>query len=107
MFVTSLSSASSGGEDENIDNETEIHLLCLLIAIGIMLAGSIYPLLFAKANGTANHGLAMVLFWAMSAGFVRGVGFIPRAWIWRIFFSGWSCLAGLLLGAVLLIKAGI
>jgi len=78
-----------------------IHLPSLLVALAIMLAGSIYPLLFAGADGRADHGLAMALFWAMSAGFVRGVGFIPRARVWHLFFSGWSCLAGLLLAAVL------
>ena len=45
--------------------------------------------------------LAMALFWAMSAGFVRGVGFVPRLWVWRALFSGWSCAAALLLAAVL------
>ena len=101
MSAPPLDSASTG----NVENSA-IHLPCLLTAIGIMLVGSVYPLLFAKANGAADHGVAMALFLAMSAGFIRGVGFIPRAWIWRILFSGWSCLAGLLLGAVLLIKAG-
>ncbi|MDP2066968.1 MAG: cyd operon YbgE family protein [Burkholderiaceae bacterium] len=27
----------------------------------------------------------------MSAGFVRGVGFVPRVRIWRWLFSGWAC----------------
>ncbi len=78
-----------------------IHLPCLLTAIAIMLAGSIYPLLFAGADGKASHGLAMALFWAMSAGFVRGVGFVPRARLWRLLFSGGACLAGLLLAGAL------
>jgi predicted membrane protein len=43
----------------------------------------------------------MALFWAMSAGFVRGVGFVPRRWIWRAIFSGWACAAALLLATVL------
>ncbi|MBK5207233.1 MAG: hypothetical protein JJD98_18090 [Polaromonas sp.] len=64
-----------------------------------MLGGSVYPLLFVGTHGEADHGLAMALFWAMSAGFVRGVGFMPRAWGWRLLFSGWSCLTGLLLAA--------
>ena len=78
-----------------------IHLPCLLAAIAIMLAGSINPLLFTGADGKASHGLAMALFWAMSAGFVRGVGFVPRARLWRLLFSGGACLAGLLLAAAL------
>lgn len=76
-----------------------IHLPCLLVALAIMVGGSVYPLLFAAADGRADHGLASALFWAMSAGFVRGVGFVPRAQPWRLLFSGWACAAGLLLAA--------
>jgi predicted membrane protein len=38
----------------------------------------------------------------MSAGFVRGVGFIPRARIWRWLFSGWAC--GIALISALLLR---
>ena len=76
-----------------------IHLPSLIAALSIMLGGSIYPFLMMRADGTANHALALALFWAMSAGMVRGVGFVPRAWVWRLLFSGWSCLAALLLAA--------
>ena len=69
----------------------------LLVAIAIMLVGSIYPLLFTGANGKADHGLAMALFWAMSAGLVSGVGFVPQAVVWKLMFYGWSCGAALLL----------
>jgi len=78
---------------------SHVHLPSLLAALAIMLVGSIYPLLFADAAGKADHGLAMALFWAMSAGLVRGVGFVPRWGVWRWLFSGWACAAGLLLTA--------
>jgi predicted membrane protein len=68
--------------------------------LALMLAGTAYPLVFARADGRADHGLAMLLFWAMSAGFVRGVGFIPRHRAWRLLFSGWACLAALALAAL-------
>lgn len=73
----------------------------LAVALLIMVGGTLYPPLMADAAGKADHNLAMTLFWAMSAGFVRGVGFVPRFWIWRVLFSGWSCAAALLLAAVL------
>jgi predicted membrane protein len=73
----------------------------LAVALVIMVAGTLYPPLMADAAGKADHKLAMALFWAMSAGFVRGVGFVPRLWVWRALFSGWSCAAALLLAAVL------
>lgn len=73
----------------------------LAVALLIMVAGTLYPPLMADATGKADHNLAMALFWAMSAGFVRGVGFVPRRWIWRALFSGWACAAALLLATAL------
>jgi predicted membrane protein len=49
----------------------------LAVALLIMVVGTLYPPLMADAAGKADHNLAMALFWAMSAGFVRGVGFAP------------------------------
>lgn len=80
---------------------SRIQMPSLLAALLIMLVGTLYPPLMADAAGKADHSLAMALFWAMSAGFVRGVGFVPRLWVWRALFSGWSCAAALLLAAVL------
>lgn len=77
------------------------HLSSLAVGLLVMVAGTLYPPLMADAAGHADHGLAMALFWAMSAGFVHGVGFVPRRWIWRAFFSGWSCAAALALAALL------
>ena len=77
------------------------HLPSLLIALLIMLAGTLYPLLFANSKAQADHGLALALFVAMSVGFVRGVGFIPVKPVWRWLFSGWTCLLALLVAAIL------
>lgn len=79
---------------------TSLHWPSLAAGLMLMLAGTAYPLVFARADGRADHGLALLLFWAMSAGFVRGVGFIPRHWAWRVLFSGWACLAALALAAL-------
>ena len=76
-----------------------IHLPSLLAALAIMLFGTIYPLALARSNGSVDHGFLVALLWAISAGLVRGVGFVPRALGWKLFFSGWSCGAGLLMAA--------
>lgn len=73
--------------------------LSLLVALVIMIGGSIYPFVFAKVDGSADHRFAMLVFWAMSAGLVNGVGFVPRWPLWRWLFSGWACLAALALAA--------
>lgn len=78
---------------------SRVHLPSLFAALAIMLIGSVYPLLFTDAQGKADHALAMALFWSMSAGLVRGVGFVPRWALWRWLFSGWACIAALLLAA--------
>ncbi len=80
---------------------SRVHAASLAVALLIMVGGTLYPPLMADAAGRADHALAMALFWAMSAGFVRGVGFVPRVGLWRWLFSGWSCAGALLLAAVL------
>lgn len=72
-----------------------LHLPALFVGIAIMIVGTALPFVMSDADGRADHGLAMALFWAMAAGFVRGVGFIPSHRIWRWLFSGWSCAVAL------------
>lgn len=81
-----------------------VHLYSLLIALGLMLIGTLYPPLMTDATGHADHRLALLVMWAMSAGFVHGVGFAPRFWLWRWLFSPAAML--LALGAALLLKLG-
>ncbi|HCY64161.1 MAG TPA: hypothetical protein DHV59_15335 [Oxalobacteraceae bacterium] len=77
----------------------KIHPASLAVALAIMIGGSLYPPMMADSAGNADHALAMALFWAMSAGFVHGVGFRPIVSAWRWLFSGWACLAALGLAA--------
>ncbi len=67
----------------------------LLVAVSIMLVCTLYPLIMAAPDGKADHVLAGALLVAMSAAFVRGVGFVPQMRVWRWLFSGWTCLAAL------------
>lgn len=75
----------------------------LTTALAIMLGGTLYPPLFADAAGKADHGLAMALFWAMSAGFIRGVGFVPRHAAWRWLFSGTAVVLSLAAAAAIVL----
>ncbi len=76
-----------------------LHWPSLIVGLSIMTVGSVHPLLFTDAQGQADHRLALALFWAMSAGLVRGVGFVPRHGLWRRLFSPAACIASLLLAA--------
>jgi len=84
-----------------VEDAPRMQLPALAVALTIMVVGTLYPPLMADAAGRADHGLAMALFWAMSAGFVRGVGFVPHLWVWRWLFSGWACAAALALAGAL------
>jgi predicted membrane protein len=77
----------------------KLHPVSLLVALVIMIGGSVYPFVFARPDGSVDHDFAVLVFWAMSAGLVNGVGFVPRWPLWRCLFSGWACLAALLLAA--------
>jgi len=78
-----------------------MHLASLAAGLAIMVGGTLYPALMSDATGKADHALASALFWAMSAGFVHGVGFVPRWRLWRWLFSGWACVAALVVAAIL------
>lgn len=80
-----------------------IRLSPLLAAIAIMLGITAWPAALAGPQGGADHWAAMALFWAMSAGFVRGVGFVPERSVWRVLFSGTACLSGVLLAVARLV----
>ncbi len=77
----------------------QMHLPSFSVGLAIMVGGGVYPLLMANAAGRADHRLAMLLFWGMSAGFVPGVGFVPRAVVWRWLPSGWACALALSMAA--------
>jgi len=78
-----------------------IHGPALLVGLSIMVAGTALPSVMANAAGKADHGLATLLLWAMAAGFVRGVGFVPRHPVPRWLLSGWACAIGLVSYAAL------
>jgi cyd operon protein YbgE len=66
----------------------------LSLALALLLAALIlvYPRAIAASMGEVRHGLLTLLMWGMAAGFVHGVGFVPRLWPWRLLFHpllGW------------------
>ncbi|MGM3409844.1 cyd operon YbgE family protein [Ralstonia holmesii] len=78
-----------------------MHAASLAAGLLVMAVGTVYPYILANRDGHADHGLAILLFWAMSAGLVRGVGFVPRNKVWRVLFSGWACALALTLFGLL------
>ena len=79
--------------------------LPLSIAVSIAVVVSVYPQA-AAIDGRADHPALMALFWSMTAGFVRGVGFVPRHPLVRWLCSSAACLLGLSLFGLRLATAG-
>jgi len=75
----------------------------LLLAIVLTLLLTVYPQLLTR-EGHADHLAAMLLMWAMSAGFVRGTGFIPRHRLPRWLLSGLSAFLALAAGLIALLR---
>lgn len=70
----------------------------LLIGICVTLLITVYPHAAARNDGSADMMAAAFLFWAMSVGFVRGVGFIPSNKILAAIFSLPAALLALAVG---------
>ena len=81
---------------------SQVHWPCLTMAVLLMIGGTLYPPLMTDRAGHADHVLASMFVWAMSAGFVRGVGFVPRLAALRWLLSGWA--SGLSISAFLIVK---
>lgn len=73
--------------------------LALFAALLLLAVMTVHPALATHADGRPDMPAALLLFWAMSAGFVRGVGFVPRHVLPRLLLSGMACAVALLLAA--------
>ncbi|AVY92962.1 MULTISPECIES: cyd operon YbgE family protein [Microvirgula] len=77
--------------------EPGMQLPLLLLAVSIMLVTVACPALLADHDGRADHVAALLVFWSMSAGFVRGVGFVPQARLPRWLLGTTASITALLL----------
>ena len=84
-----------------------IAILPLSIAIALTLTLTIYPLVLTTATGRADHLAATLALWAMSAGYIRGVGFVPNNPVLRLLFSTGACLLTLAASMALIARHGL
>ncbi len=73
-------------------------LRLLSLAAAALLSGIVlfYPRLIAEQPHEISHTALGLLMWGIAAGFVHGVGFVPRAALWRLVFhpfTGWLLMA--------------
>ncbi len=81
-----------------------VALVPLAIAIALTLLLTLYPPILTTPAGEADHAAATFALWAMSAGFIRGVGFVPRHIVPRLLFSTAACLLCLALSVALVAR---
>ncbi|RJX83340.1 Cyd operon protein YbgE [Pseudomonas sp. LS-2] len=70
--------------------------LSLLMAVPLSLVLLIHPASMLNADGHYSHSLLMLIMWGVAGGFVHGVGFEPRALVWRVMFHpllAWGLMA--------------
>ena len=69
----------------------------LTAALALMLLITLVPRGLTGADGTAlPHGLLALVMWGMSAGFVHGVGYVPKTTLLRLplgALAAWPLLA--------------
>ncbi|MEZ5525777.1 MAG: cyd operon YbgE family protein [Pseudomonadales bacterium] len=58
----------------------------LSFSMALALSGLLFvaPQVVAQTDAEINHLKLMLAMWGISAGFVHGVGFIPRMRLWRL-----------------------
>lgn len=76
----------------------------LLAAGTLALVIMLYPVALSRSGAMPPHGLLALVMLGISAGFVHGVGFKPKAWLWRALFH--PLLAWLLMAAGFALLSG-
>ena len=72
-----------------------ISFLLALPLAGVLL---IHPAMILDANGEYSHSTMMYIMIGISGGFIHGVGFIPKFWLWKWLFSPFLAWPLMLLG---------
>lgn len=79
---------------------TTLAWLPLLVGLALMFGLTADPRVLIDGDGRADHLAATLAGWAMAAGIVRGVGFVPRYRPARVLLSGRACALALSMAAL-------
>jgi len=73
--------------------------ISLLAALMLMLLVTLLPRGLTVGDGSPiSHGVLTLIMWGLSAGFVHGVGFVPRNRILRVLLGPLVAWTGMTLG---------
>lgn len=61
--------------------------ISFLLALPLAAVLLIHPAMMLDANGEYSHSTMMYIMIGISGGFIHGVGFIPKFWLWKWLFS--------------------
>ncbi|MDM1247594.1 cyd operon YbgE family protein [Acinetobacter sichuanensis] len=61
--------------------------ISFLMALPLATVLLLHPAMMLDANGHYNHTVLMLVMIGISGGFIYGVGFLPRFWLWKWLFS--------------------
>lgn len=73
-------------------------IISFLLALPLAAILLVHPALMLDENGHYNHSLLMVVMIGISGGFIHGVGFIARFWLWKWLFSPYIAWPLMILG---------
>lgn len=62
-------------------------IISFLLALPLTAVLLLHPAMMLDAEGNYSHRAMMYIMIGISGGFIHGVGFIPRFWLWKWLFS--------------------
>lgn len=71
---------------EKKPNKLAMVISCLL-AFPLAAVLLLHPAAMLDADGNYSHSAMMYIMIVISGGFIHGVGFVPRFWLWKWLFS--------------------
>ena len=75
-----------------------VMLISFLMALPLASVLLIHPAAMLDINGHYNHSELMLVMIGISGGFIYGVGFLPKFWVWKWLFSPYVACPLMLLG---------
>ncbi|WP_313035114.1 cyd operon YbgE family protein [Acinetobacter sp.] len=80
--MTGIAMTAEGSKPNRI-----VMAISFLMALPLATVLLIHPALMLDANGHYNHSALMMIMIGISGGFIYGVGFLPKFWVWKWLFS--------------------
>ncbi|ALH96036.1 cyd operon YbgE family protein [Acinetobacter equi] len=78
----------NSNSEEKKPNKYGMFISCLL-AFPLAAVLLVHPSAMLNSNGEYSHSAMMLIMIGISGGFIHGVGFQPRFWLWKWLFSPW------------------